>query len=288
MGIFKDSYIQIDNLAIRKREIRKNNNIPFVYFHIYTGFAEEADEYATMVSEQYPFISFDARGHGQSEWGPADSYTPNNYYKDAVAAINSIDSKKIILMGSSFGAATAIKYASQNPDKIYALIIDDQPPEFPAARTKEPLLKSYERQKLDIFDSVDQVVLWAQKLRSRHFGWNISDEKAKFWSTHATKSNNKSKIIWRHDPEIMKCLAPFAGLAESDLRKDYANLKIPFMVARRLGEGASLLSPVWEQLQKLNPNGIYTTYEKAGHPVIFTEAKTFAKDTITFLNNINS
>jgi pimeloyl-ACP methyl ester carboxylesterase len=287
MSTFKDSYIQSDSLTIRKREIRSNNNVPFVYFHIYTGFAEEADEYATLISEKYPFISFDARGHGKSEWGPADGYTPNNFYKDAVDTISSINEKKIILMGSSFGAATAIKYAAQNPDKIHALIIDDQPPEFPSAKTREPLLKSYERQKLDRFDSIEQVVAWAQKLRSRHFGWNISDEKAKFWSTHATKSNLEKKIIWRHDPEIMKCLAPFAGLPESDLRKDYASLKIPFMVARRLGDGASLLSPVWEELQDLNPQGKYITYPKAGHPVIFTQPKAFAKDTFEFLKSLN-
>ena len=44
MSDFKDSYIEIDNIAMRKREIGVDKKeIPFVYFHIYTGFAEEAD-----------------------------------------------------------------------------------------------------------------------------------------------------------------------------------------------------------------------------------------------------
>ena len=287
MSDFKDSYIEIDNIAMRKREIGADKKeIPFVYFHIYTGFAEEADEFAKIISNDHPFISFDARGHGKSGWGSADSYTPNNYYEDAKAEIASLNVDKVILMGSSFGAATAIKFAAEFPEKIHTLIIDDQPPEFPSATTKEPLLKSYERQKNDLFDSLDQVVQWAQKLRSRHFGWNISDEQARFWSEHATEIDNTNKRIWRHDPEVMRCLAPFAGLEESDLRKDFSNIKVPFIVARRLGDGASLLSPVWEELQNLNPNGEYLTYPEAGHPVIFTEAKEFAKDVLNFINKL--
>ena len=64
------------------------------------------------------------------------------------------------------------------------------------------------------------------------------------------------------------------------------NIKVPFIVARRLGDGASLLSPVWEELQNLNPNGEYLTYPEAGHPVIFTEAKEFAKDVLNFINKL--
>ena len=34
------------------------------------------------------------------------------------------------------------------------------------------------------------------------------------------------------------------------------------------------------------PNGEYLTYPEAGHPVIFTEAKEFAKDVLNFINKL--
>jgi pimeloyl-ACP methyl ester carboxylesterase len=254
-----------------------------LYFPVYTGNAHDADRFAAGVADRYRVVAVDPRGHGDSDWGAPDSYTPANYVADANAVLDWLNVPKVILMGSSFGAATALKLAADRPDRTLALVMDDQPPELPTGRTVNPLIKSYERQKDDRFTSIDDVVAWGQAYRPATWGWNVSDDKVREWAVTAVKPAADGTLRWKHDAEILRCLAPFAGTPDADLRREFAAIDVPFLITRRTSEGGSLLSPVWEELQALNPRARYLSFPDAGHPVIWTQPEPFTGAVRTFL-----
>ncbi len=284
-----DRYVTIDSLRTRLRESGPSDARTIVYFHIYSGLSEETDEFAELVSNRYHFVAVDARGHGHTEWGPPDSYTPDRYLADALAVLDLIGNAPVVVMGSSFGAATALRIAAHHTERVSALIMDDQPPEFPAAGSKDALEKSAQRQRELRFTNIDEVVAWAQKLRRRHFNWQITDEKAHRWAEAATmplrdQTQASSPLRFRNDPNSLACMAQFCGTPQADLRDDFAVVNTPTLVARRVGAGASLDGPIWDELHTLNPRARYETVEGAGHPVIFTKPQELAEIVCDFLS----
>ena len=278
-----DRYVTIDGIRTRLRESGSADARTIAYFHIYSGLSEETDEFAELIAGRYRFVAVDARGHGHTEWGPPDGYTPERYFDDAIATLDEIGGGPVVVMGSSFGATTALRIAARQPERVSALIMDDQPPEFPSSGSKDALEKSAERQRALRFANLDEVVVWAQKLRRRHFNWQITDEKARRWAEAATMPAEGSALRFRNDPDSMACMATFCGLPESDLRADFSSLTVPTLVARRLGAGASLDGPLWEELQALNPRARYESFEGAGHPVVFTKPRELAEVVRDFL-----
>ena len=278
-----DRYVTIDGLRTRLRESGPADARTIAYFHIYGGLSEETDEFAELLADRYRFVAVDARGHGHTEWGPADRYTPDRYLADALEALDAIGSAPVVVMGSSFGAATALRLAAHRAVGVSALIMDDQPPECPTAVSKDALEKSAQRQRQLRFADLDEVVAWAQKLHRRHFNWQITDEKARHWAEAATMPGEGSTLRLRNDPDSLACMAQFCGTPQADLRSDFASVSEPTLVVRRDGAGASLDGPIWDELQALNPQARYETFEGAGHPVVFTKPRELAEVVRDFL-----
>ena len=206
----------------------------------------------------------------------------------ALGALDAIGSAPVVVMGSSFGAATALRLAAHHAERVSALIMDDQPPEFPAAGSKDALEKSAQRQRELRFADLDEVVAWAQKLRRRHFNWQITDEQARRWAEAATVPAGdgpaEGSLRFRNDPDSMACMAQFCGTPEADLRGDFSSVAAPTLVARRVGAGAALDGPIWDELRALNPRARYETFEGAGHPVVFTKPRELAAVVRDFLH----
>ena len=68
----------------------------------------------------YRLISYDARGHGRSS--PAPSYGYPELVKDLSAVLDHLDLERAALVGSSMGAATAMAFALEHPERVPALV----------------------------------------------------------------------------------------------------------------------------------------------------------------------
>ncbi len=68
----------------------------------------------------YRLISYDARGHGAST--PAPSYEYRDLVGDLGAVLAELELEKAALVGSSMGAATAMAFTLEHPQRVPALV----------------------------------------------------------------------------------------------------------------------------------------------------------------------
>jgi pimeloyl-ACP methyl ester carboxylesterase len=68
----------------------------------------------------YRLIAYDARGHGASS--PAAAYDYGELVGDLQAVLERLDIERTALVGSSMGAATAMAFALEHPERVAALV----------------------------------------------------------------------------------------------------------------------------------------------------------------------
>jgi pimeloyl-ACP methyl ester carboxylesterase len=73
-----------------------------------------------LVKRGYRLISYDARGHGESQPGP--SYEYSDLVGDLEAVLDELELERMALVGSSMGAATAMAFTLEHPDRVPALV----------------------------------------------------------------------------------------------------------------------------------------------------------------------
>jgi pimeloyl-ACP methyl ester carboxylesterase len=76
-----------------------------------------------LVRAGYRLVAYDARGHGESEPPPApDAYEYRDLVDDLEAVLDALAIERPVLVGSSMGAATAITWALEHPQRVPALV----------------------------------------------------------------------------------------------------------------------------------------------------------------------
>jgi pimeloyl-ACP methyl ester carboxylesterase len=73
-----------------------------------------------LVKRGYRLISYDARGHGASQ--PAPRYQYPDLVADLEAVLAELELDRVALVGSSMGAATAMAFALEHPERVAALV----------------------------------------------------------------------------------------------------------------------------------------------------------------------
>ena len=73
-----------------------------------------------LAREGFRLVSYDARGHGESD--PADGYEYSDLAEDLVAVLESGEIEHAVLVGHSMGAATAVRVALDRPELVTGLV----------------------------------------------------------------------------------------------------------------------------------------------------------------------
>jgi pimeloyl-ACP methyl ester carboxylesterase len=73
-----------------------------------------------LIKRGYRVIAYDARGHGASS--PAEGYEYADLVEDLGAVLAHLGIERTALVGSSMGAATAMAFALEHPERVAALV----------------------------------------------------------------------------------------------------------------------------------------------------------------------
>jgi non-heme chloroperoxidase len=99
-------------------------------------------------------ISYDARGHGDSDWDPAQDYTLDAFVGDLVV-VTDVLQKPPILVGASLGGMTALIAAAEHPGLACGLVLVDVVVEIDRAGRKRII--DFLTAHADGFASLDEV-----------------------------------------------------------------------------------------------------------------------------------
>jgi pimeloyl-ACP methyl ester carboxylesterase len=112
-----------------------------------------------LVKRGYRLISYDARGHGESQPGPTYEYS--DLVGDLEAVLDELDLERPALVGSSMGAATAMAFTLEHPDRVPALV-QITPAYTGYARTGDVDGESWEKLATALDDGIDRFLEVAQ------------------------------------------------------------------------------------------------------------------------------
>lgn len=84
---------------------------------------------AHLLDRGFAVGSYDARGHGDSDWAADQDYSLPAHGRDLVAFLRAID-RPAALVGASMGGISAMFAAAEAPDMVRALVLVDIVPRF--------------------------------------------------------------------------------------------------------------------------------------------------------------
>lgn len=102
--------------------------LPVVILHGLTSAWGTMRRIAEHLAPEYRVLALDQRGHGASEWGPADSYDTDTYLSDLEAFVQHLGLGRFVLIGQSMGGHHAIGYTARRPEQVVAAIVNDISP----------------------------------------------------------------------------------------------------------------------------------------------------------------
>ena len=103
---------------------------PAICLHGVTGHAGMWDSVARHLATNRTVIALDFRGHGESDWSPLHAYRTEDHLQDLNAAIKQLGYTQFDLIGLSWGALVAMRYATTATETLRRLAIVDVEPNF--------------------------------------------------------------------------------------------------------------------------------------------------------------
>lgn len=110
-------------------ELNSEGDVPLALVHGSWGSHQQWDAVAAALSDQYRVLSYDRRGHGESE-RPSGQGSVREDVADLAALIEALGLAPVYVAGNSFGSAITLRLAVERADLVRGIILHE-PPLFP-------------------------------------------------------------------------------------------------------------------------------------------------------------
>lgn len=127
-GFQERAYQSGDGLTLSYRDYGTaySEHLPIVCLPGMTRNARDFDDLATRLSTDHRFLCPDIRGRGQSEHATdPTSYVHPVYIDDLVALCDHANVQNMVLIGTSFGGALALRFAQHKLSRVKGLVLND-------------------------------------------------------------------------------------------------------------------------------------------------------------------
>jgi esterase len=131
-----DRTIQLSGLTFHYREAGDPDAPPVVLLHALTYDARNWDEIASFLSRRYRVLALDQRGHGQS--ARPGSYSFELMCEDLKSFADNLGLSRFTLIGHSMGGGVACLFATQWPERLERLVLEDSAPIDPSEEVNLP------------------------------------------------------------------------------------------------------------------------------------------------------
>ena len=97
-----------------------------------TGSRQQTRRQVAPVAQTHAVTIYDQRGHGDSDpLTDAVNYSIDRLVCDLISVADAVGANRTVLGGNSMGAAVALRFALEHPDRVSALLLAGQPGQEP-------------------------------------------------------------------------------------------------------------------------------------------------------------
>jgi non-heme chloroperoxidase len=224
-------------------------------------------------------ISLDARGHGDSEWHPAQDYALDGFVGDLLAFVAGLE-RPPVLVGASLGGATSLIAAGEYPGTARGLVLVDVVVAIEPAGVAR--IRDFMAARPDGFASLEEVAdAVAAYNPTRQRPRNL-DGLRKNVRLHAD-----GRWRWHWDPAFMRIDdEPQRRIEPDRLRAAASRLTIPTLIVR--GGRSDVVSETgMADMLRLVPHAEAVDVQAAGHMVAGDDNDVFATELESFLARLD-
>jgi len=116
--------ININGLAMNYQERGLPQGLPVVFVHGFPFSHAMWDQQMMALPQEYRAVSYDVRGHGQSEVGDGQ-YSIEYFVDDLIGLLDHLGIKQSVICGLSMGGYVALRTAERHPERVRALVLCD-------------------------------------------------------------------------------------------------------------------------------------------------------------------
>lgn len=236
-----------------------------------------------LAGQGWQVLTYDARGHGESDWSPAGDYLWDALISDLRIILGHFAQKPVVI-GASMGGLTALGLQGYATEQLFrALVLVDISPK----QNKDGVQRIFDfmEANLDGFNDLEEVISAVDRYLE-HRARPTDVEKLK----KSLRIRN-GKYYWHWDPKI---LTAWKNTRSQDLSKESRNLTeitrsltVPVLVVR--GEYSDVLTEnIGSEFLKAVPHLETVVIPKAGHMVAGDNNDVFMTGIIEFLRKLNN
>jgi len=224
-------------------------------------------------------ISLDLRGHGQSDWDPAEDYSIDAYGRDTTAVVAQLGRPPVVV-GASLGGLAALHAQGQvEGDLFAALVLVDVTPRL-NREGAENIIRfmgaNMEKGFADLDEVADSI---AEYLPHRKRPTNLEGLKKNL------RQHEDGRYRWHWDPAFVtsrRRLNPETGNRMLDAA---SRLRIPALLVR--GRMSDIVTPeTAQEFLDLVPHAKYVDVSGAGHMVAGDKNDAFCSAVVDFLGDL--
>jgi non-heme chloroperoxidase len=232
---------------------------------------------AQLAAAGFHVVSFDARGHGDSDWAPDGRYSQDAMIEDLVSVVAALGNRRPALVGASMGGGTSLVAIGEDHVDATALVMVDIAPRIEPEGVAR--IRAFMMQKPEGFASLGEV---ANAIAS----YQPHRERPKDLSGLGknVRLGRDGRYRWHWDPAYR--------LHEPDFRKREerfeacaANLKLPTLLVRG-GLSDVLTEEGAREFLALCPHAEYVNVQSAGHMIAGDRNDAFGIAVIEFLSRV--
>lgn len=131
-----DRTIQLSDLTFHYREAGHPDAPPLILLHGLTFDARDWDEIALFLAQRYHVFTLDQRGHGQS--ARPGTYSFELLCDDLNAFVDALALNRLTLIAHSMGGGVACLFATQWPERLEQMVLEDSAPIAPGEAINFP------------------------------------------------------------------------------------------------------------------------------------------------------
>lgn len=228
-------------------------------------------------------VTFDLRGHGESDWSPDGRYHLDSFAADVSAVARQFD--RPALVGASLGGVSSLHALGSTTDPIArALVLVDITPRMERAGVDR--IAAFMRQGLDGFASLDEVAdAVASYLPNRKRPSDVTG------LLKNVRLRPDGRYTWHWDPRFMERIDDEAGeptagdfIQQSVLEDACRRVTVPTMLVH--GGASDVVSADGvQEFKALMPSAVVVDVAGAGHMVAGDRNDRFASAVIEFLES---